>query len=205
MESRHPSRDQEPHVVPAVETVEELRQLLAGKDELERLIALHEGDPLRFAHRANDWLARCCHLIDLRKLALKSETLAAARMGDLSGIDDLNGFLDNAIEDAARTLLREDVLLAGEDAPIDEPYEPRFRLLLAHLAVEPAQLRRAVVAINELKTVERHVFYHCFVRGNGFGRYAREFGTDALRARELFVRAVKSITRVLDGGEQGDD
>ena len=179
---------------PRIESMGELRALLADSEDLEALKALAEGDPLNMLRRTQDWVAKNCYLLDLRSLAHAALTMVVAAGPTITGSEDMDSWLDGTIDIAAKGQLDQDVELARAGAPIEEPYEARFKLLMEVLHFTPDNVRTATVAANGLPPGERHVFYHCFVLGKGFGRYEEEVGIDAERARDLLLRAIDKMS-----------
>jgi hypothetical protein len=184
-----------------INSLEGLKRKLTDRTELEALEFLHRGDPLGLSNLSAEWMRKRCYFLDGSQLMLKAQLLVAGRIKRLDEAGDLETFLDGILEDAARLVLREEEGSALLDDVVPEPYEPRFVMLMENLAVDPDQLRRAVVTINSLPTGQRHVFHNCWVQGKGFGRYEQEFGVDAFRARELFLQAVDAVTTGIEGSD----
>jgi hypothetical protein len=195
MNHRFPASDPSP----GINTLEQLRQGTTGLTPTEIVEWLREGDRLRLAERAVEWLNKRCYFHDAGTFAVTAQALVASRAGTLDRHRDLEGFLDATLEDTGSMLRQEDERQALKDSVIPEPYEPRFVFLMENLAIRPNELRRAVVAFNALPTGMRHVLHNCWVQGMGFGRYEEEFGVDMMRARDLFIRAVDAISDMIDG------
>ena len=68
------------------------------------------------------------------------------------------------------------------------------------LMFTPVNVLRAAVAANALPAGERHVFYHCFVLGKGFGRYEQEVGIDAHHAKNLLIRSIDKLSDAVGDG-----
>lgn len=186
-----------------LETVAEMHALLADKDEADRLMTLFEGDPLRLGDRAAEWLVEHCLLLDRRRLALKALTMTAASASALSVDDDLDEVLIERLDVSARLLLEEEGHLARENRPLAEPIEPRFHFLMGKLGFEPAHVRRACFAFNNLPEPERRVVHHVLVQRKGFARYGDEAGLDPREVRRLFKLGIEAMSRM--SGEEGDD
>jgi hypothetical protein len=179
---------------PVIGSASELRRFLAERDGETALEELLDGDRLEVAERVGVWMEKRCYILDARKLIYTSLPMVINAGPDLGENEDLEPWVEARIETAAGALLELDAALARQDAPVDEPAEPRFTFFMRTLRFNLSEVRRAVVAANELRTGERHVFYHCFVIGKGFGRYEEEVGIKAEQAQALFVRAIDKLS-----------
>lgn len=179
---------------PELTTSAELRAFLADRVEVKALAGLVEGDRLGMRRRTKAWLHSRCYLLDRRRLIVDSLAKVVAAGPTLREADALDGWIDQRIEHAAQVLLEVDAREAREGRPLEEPLEPRLLFLMASLAFRGDEVRRALVAANELRSGERHVFYNCFVIGCGFERYEEREGIKAEHARSLLIRAVDRLS-----------
>jgi hypothetical protein len=179
---------------PEIGSMAELRGFLADRDDVSAVEVLLDGDRLRMVDRVARWMENRCYMLDPRTLIYETLPKVVAAGPTIEGSQDLDEWLESRIETAAGVLFEEDVRLALADAPVGEPLEPRFQFLMETLNFTPAEVRRVVVAVNQLRAGERHVFYHCFVIGKGFGRYEDEVGINATQAQALFKRAIDKLS-----------
>ena len=177
-----------------ITTSKELRAFLANRTETDALAELVEGDRLGMKRRTKEWLQSRCYLLDRRRLILDSLAKIVAAGPTLEESDALGVWIDQRIENAARVLLEVDAQEARQRRPLEEPFEPRLLFLMGTLAFRGDEVRRAIVAANELRSGERHVFYNCFVIGCGFERYEEQEGIKAEHARSLLIRAVDKLS-----------
>jgi hypothetical protein len=176
-----------------------LLAFLAERDPADAFESLLDGDRLGMLARVTTWMDKRCYLLDLRRVVYGSLAKVVAAGPTIQaapnpGLSDLGEWVEQRIENTATVLLEEDVRLAADQAPVPEPFEPRFQFLMRNLMFSTDNVRRAVVAANGLRAGERHVFYHCFVIGKGFGRYEEEVGIDAFHARKLLIRAIDKLS-----------
>lgn len=175
-----------------ITTTKELRAFLADRTETDALAELVEGDRLAMKRRTKEWLQSRCYLLDRRRLILDSLAKIVAAGPTLEESDVLGVWIDQRIENAAQVLFEVDAKSALD--VIEEPFEPRLLFLMGTLAFRGDEVRRAVVAANELRAGERHVFYNCFVIGCGFDRYEEQEGIKAEHARSLLMRAIDKLS-----------
>ena len=171
-----------------------LRAFLADRSEEEAFLELARGDRLRLLERSRSWMTKNCYLLQLERLAYATLIQVVASGPTILDSDDLDTWLETTVEIAGRGLLDEDVRLAEQGTPVEEPYEARFVLCMEALMLHPGNVRQALVAANGLSAGERHVFFHCFVHGIGFARYGEREGIDPEHARKLFLRAIDRIS-----------
>lgn len=155
---------------------------------------LADGDRLRLLPRSEAWMTKNCYLLDFTSLVYDSLAMVVAAGPTIEESDDMDEWLEGTIDIAAKGQLDRDLDLLKRNTPVEEPYETRFAFLMETLNFTPDNVRAATVAANGLRPGERHVFYHCLVLGKGFGRYEEEVGIDALRARDLLMRAVDKLS-----------
>ncbi len=139
-------------------------------------------------------MTKRCYLLDVTQLAYQSIEAVLAAADDLRPEHELDEWLEQRIEVAGGILIEEDADLARRNVVAEEPLEPRLQFLIEALRFSPANVRRAVAAANDLSNAERHVFFHCFVLGNGFGRYGEQAGVDGEHVRTLFLQAIDKLS-----------
>ena len=175
----------------------ELLEFAKNRDDRAALTILADGDPLRLVKRTLDRLEKRCLLLDIRSVVYGAMPFVVATAGMLDGTEDLTKWLEGSIDVAVEGLLEDDARRAREDHPVDEPIEPRFLFVMQTLAFSPRQIRRVVVAANDLPKDERHVFFHAFVMAKGFTWYEQHTGLDQFDAQRLLVRGIDRLSRAV--------
>lgn len=176
----------------------ELREFLADRTDQESVQALVEGDKLKIGPRIEDWFGRNCYVLHFPRLMLETINMIVVSGPTISEEDDMDEWIDGAMDMAGNMLRAEDEQKLKEGTPIEEPFEPRFTFMMQTLNFTPANVLQAVVTANNLVDRERHVFYQCLVIGQGFGRYERKFGIKAELARTWFLTAIDRLTLAVD-------
>lgn len=179
---------------PAIGSMNELRQVLSARGDVEALGELVYGDRLRMLDRTYRWLTTNCYLLDRRALVYDSVAMVVAGGVMITGEEDMDAWVEATIDIAARGLLDRDKEVAARSPRAEEPFEPRFMFLMQTLMFSPRNVRLAMVAANGAPRAERHVFYHTMIEGTGLDAYAREHGLKRPYAQELFLNFIDRMS-----------
>lgn len=181
-----------------VRSLEDLRRLLADKDQFESLVALTEGDPLGLEDATFARLRKRHMLLNPRQVMGRALTWLATWGVQPIGVESLADLIDRSLAVAIEELLEEEARAAREDSVSYEPLEPRYALIARRLGLTPSQVRYASQAMNDLPEEQREAISMMLVRGQGFTRFAREKGIGAREARDRILRALAALRKRID-------
>lgn len=186
-----------------IRSLEDLRRLLAGKDDFEALVALTESDPLRLEDRVFAFLRGRYMLLNPRTVMTRALTWLATWANEPLTVESLDDLIDRSLAAVVEELLAEETREARENPVLPEPLEPRYALLARRLGLSPSQVRYASQAMNDLPEHEREAIHAMLVQGLGFTRFAQAKGLDAREAKNLALRALLALRKRIEELQEG--
>lgn len=167
---------------------------------LERWVS---GDPLGVRPRVFRYLSRQALFVDADRVHLRALALGAFEASHAPTRGSLDPWLDGLVERATRALLKEDALgdPAAEGAAVEDPAAGACSDLARQLDLDPAWVRRALLALNLRPLEERTAFQDLLLERVSLDEAAGRAGTSAT---ELARRARRALRAGLAGAGTGE-
>ena len=158
-----------------------------ARDLLPRLV---EGDPLELLPRCAEYLTREALILDISRLHARCLALVARRLGEVTG-EDIDGWLNDRINEAAAQLMHEELFEERLGFPPPRAEDPRSSFLVGALGIEPALTRGVSVSFHHMSREDRRAFWRAVVAGDPIADIAEDRG----ETREGVLESLRSVIR----------
>ena len=163
---------------------------------------LQDGDPLSLGLRCAERIDFRAMLMDVERLVARAEAYVAyiAVRQQYTGTPPLDAFIERQIDESIDSILEEDWSSEHKREPV-EPDDPRYRMIAREAGIEPAQARRASLALNTEPLRTRRLFYGVFIKNRKLADVARENALGIAEAKEMVKQTLKKVLGTATWGQ----